>query len=120
MQSPPRNFDSFPKRFSVRNTQKPTKFSLFSILLSLILFLVYSFADKHNWDLDYLYLTSQWQVWRLFTSLFIMKSGIELICTIVLIVGYLGCGAEVKKGSIRTIWELVLLGTSLNIGKFLF
>jgi hypothetical protein len=46
-----------------------------------------------------------------------MKSGIELIFTIIIIIGYLGCGAEVKKGSIRTIWELVLLGTLVNIGK---
>ena len=47
-----------------------------------------------------------------------MKSGIELLFTFTLILGYLGCGAEVKKGSVRLLWETLLIGTLLNVGKF--
>lgn len=51
--------------------------------------------------------------------MFVMRSNIELFCTIALVVGYIGCGVEPRKGSIRTIWEMILLGTLLNIGRFL-
>ena len=117
MQSPPRNFDSFPKRIKIEAQSRPTKISLFALLLSLVLVLVHFCVSKSHLDLNYLYLTSNWEVWRLFTCMFVMRSTIELVVTIVLVIGYLGCGVETKKGSIRTIWELILLGTLLNIGR---
>ena len=120
MQSPPRNFDSFPKRISVSVQHHPTKISIISFILCFIVFLSYAFANKSKWDLDFLYLSSQWEIWRLLTGMFIIKSGFEVLLTMGLIIGYLGCGAEVKKGSIRTLWEVIFLGTLLNIGKLIF
>ena len=120
MQSPPRNFDSFPKRISVRSENNPTKLSILSICLCMILFLFYFYGQTSSWDLNYLYLSSQWEFWRLLSSLFIMKSGFELVFTFGLILGYLGCGSEIKKGSVRILWEIMFIGTLINIGIFIF
>ena len=117
MESPPRNFDSFPKRISVDTPSKPTRISIFSILFSLFLVIFHLDCKPSNWDLNYLGMTSNWQIWRLFTCLFISKNGVELVVTILLLFGYIGCGAEVRKGSVRIIWEIILLGTTLKISK---
>jgi hypothetical protein len=47
----------------------------------------------------------------------VMQDNFELLITVVLVIGYIGCGAEPRKGTVRTVWEIFVIGCFVNLSK---